>query len=76
MWAWEMASRGSAVDPRGLKLEVDEFDWTAVDKVIYDENGVVVRSIPAIHADQSVSFILEWNGLKFAFSSRFGGRSR
>ncbi|UCC55489.1 MAG: MBL fold metallo-hydrolase [Gammaproteobacteria bacterium] len=68
-WAWEEASRGSAVDPRGLKLEVNEFDWTAVNKVIYDENGVVVRSIPAIHADQSASFILEWNGLKFAFSS-------
>jgi hypothetical protein len=28
-----------------------------------------VRSIPAVHGDQSVSFILEWKGLKFAFSS-------
>ncbi len=69
MWAWETATRGSAVDPRGLKLEVNEFDWTAVNNVIYDENGVVVRTIPAIHGDQSVSFILEWKGLKFAFSS-------
>ena len=40
-----------------------------VNNVVYDENGVQVRTIPAIHADQSVSFILEWNGLKFAFSS-------
>jgi len=69
MWAWEEASRGSAVDPRGLKLEVNEFDWTAVNNVIYDENGVKIRTIPAIHGDQSASFILEWNGLKFAFSS-------
>lgn len=68
-WAWEEASRGSAVDPRGLTLEVNEFDWTAVNNVIYDENGVTVRTIPAIHLDQSVSFILEWNGFKFAFSS-------
>ena len=68
-WAWEEASRGSALDPRGLQIEVNEFDWTAVNKVIYDENGVEIRSIPAIHADQSVSFLLEWNGLKFAFSS-------
>ena len=68
-WAWEEAGRGSAVDPRGLKLEVNEFDWTAVNNVIYDENGVVIRTVPAIHLDQSVSFILEWNGLKFAFSS-------
>ncbi len=69
MWAWEAATRGAAVDPRGLKLEVNEFDWTAVNEAIYDENGVVIRSFPAIHGDQSVSFTLEWNGLKFAFSS-------
>lgn len=69
MWAWEEASRGSAVDPRGLSLEVNEFDWTAVNNVIYDENGAKVRTIPAIHGDQSVSFMLEWNGLRFAFSS-------
>jgi ribonuclease Z len=69
MWAWESATRGSVVDPRGLKLEVNEFDWTAVNNVIYDEGGVVVRTLPAIHGEQSVSFLLEWNGLKFAFSS-------
>ena len=69
MWAWEEATRGGAVDPRGLALEVNEIDWKAVNAVVYDENGVVIRSIPAIHADQSVSYILEWNGLKFAFST-------
>ena len=69
MWAWELASRGGAVDPRGLQLDVVEFDWQAVNKVIYDQNGVQIRTIPAIHLDQSASFILEWNGLKFAFSS-------
>ncbi len=69
MWAWELASRGGSVDPRGLKLNVVEFDWQAVNKVIYDQNGVQIRTIPAIHLDQSVSFILEWNGLSFAFSS-------
>lgn len=69
MWAWEAASRGSAVDPRGLKLEVNEFDWTAVNEVIYNENGVKIRTVPAIHGDQSVSFIMEWKGIKFAFSS-------
>jgi len=69
MWAWEEASRGSAVDPRGLVLEVNEFDWTAVNEVIYDERGVTVRTLPAIHLDQSVSFLVDWNGLRFAFSS-------
>jgi ribonuclease Z len=69
MWAWEKAGRGSAVDPRGHELHVHEFDWTAVNEVIYDQNGVVIRTLPAIHLDQSVSFILEWEGLRFAFSS-------
>ena len=69
MWAWESATRGAVVDPRGLELEVNEFDWTLVNNVIFDENGVVVRTIPAIHGEQSVSFILEYAGLKFAFSS-------
>ena len=69
MWAWEAATRGAVVDPRGLTLEVNEFDWTAMNAVIFEENGVVIRTVPAIHGEQSVSFILEWNGLKFAFSS-------
>ncbi len=69
MWAWETATRGSAVDPRGLELEVNEFDWMGVNEVIYDENGVVIRTLPAIHGDQSVSFLLDWKGLRFAFSS-------
>ena len=68
MWAWEVATRGAAVDPRGLELEVNEFDWTALNNIIFDENGVVVRTVPAIHGEQSVSFILEWNGLRLAFS--------
>ena len=69
MWAWEKATRGSVVDPRGLKLEVNEFDWTANNGLIYDENDVQIRTVPAIHGEQSVSFILSWNGLNFAYSS-------
>ncbi len=70
MYAWDMASRQGNVNTLGLEIEVNEFDYKAVNAVIYQENGVTIRSIPAIHAvDGSVSFILEWNGLKFAFSS-------
>ena len=36
--------------------------------VIYDQDGVVIRTIPAIHLEGSVSFILEWKGMKVAFS--------
>ncbi len=70
MFTWDSGSRLGNVDIRGQVLEVHEFDYRAVNKVIFEENGVTVRTIPAIHAlDGPVSFILEWNGLKFAFSS-------
>ena len=70
MLTWDKGSRLGNVDIRGLELEVHEFDYKAVNEPIYQENGVTIRTIPAIHAlDGSVSFILEWDGLKFAYSS-------
>jgi ribonuclease Z len=70
MLAWDVDSRMGNTDTRGLILEVNEFDYRAVNKVIYDENGVTIRTIPAVHIfDGPVSFILEWNGLKVAYSS-------
>jgi len=70
MYAWDWASRQGNVNTKGFEMDVTEFDYKAVNEVIYQENGVTIRTIPAIHAvDGSVSFILEWNGLKFAFSS-------
>lgn len=70
MYAWDSASRLGNVDIRGQKLIVTEFDYRKVNEVIYNENGVTIRSIPAVHAlDGSVSFILDWNGLRFAYSS-------
>ena len=70
MYTWDYDSRLGNVNTKGFQVEVHEFDYKAVNKVIYQENGVTIRSIPAIHAlDGPVSFILTWNGLKFAFSS-------
>ena len=70
MYSWDYASRLGNVNTQGFKVNVTEFDYKAVNAVIYQENGVTIRSIPAIHAlDGSVSFILEWNGLKFFYSS-------
>jgi ribonuclease Z len=70
MYAWDMDSRKGNVNTKGLTIEVNEFDYKAVNKEIYSANGVSIRTIPAVHAlDGSVSFIMEWNGLKFAFSS-------
>lgn len=70
MYSWDFASRLGNVNTKGFQVEVTEFDYKAINEVIYQENGVTVRSLPAIHAlDGPVSFILEWNDLKFSFSS-------
>ncbi|MHC4708922.1 MAG: guanitoxin biosynthesis MBL fold metallo-hydrolase GntH [Planctomycetota bacterium] len=67
---WDVDTRFGNTDTRGLFLEVTEFDYRGINEIIYQENGVTIRTIPAIHIyDGPVSFILEWNGLKFAYSS-------
>jgi len=67
-WAWMTGTLEGTIDTSSFKLDVTEYDWSKVNNVIFDENGVVIRTIPAIHFEQSASFILEWNGLKLAFS--------
>ncbi|MHC4909027.1 MAG: guanitoxin biosynthesis MBL fold metallo-hydrolase GntH [Planctomycetota bacterium] len=70
MLAWDIDTRMGNTDTRGALLKVTEFDYTAVNSVIYEENGVTIRTIPAVHIfDGCVSFILEWNGLKLCYSS-------
>ncbi len=70
MYKWDIGTRSGVIDFRGGELQVTEFPYNGINEVIYDENGVVIRSIPAVHGlDGSVSFILEWNGLKFVYGS-------
>ncbi len=70
MYKWDVGTRSGVIDFRGGELEIHEFPFEKVNEVIFDENGVVIRSIPAIHGlDGAVSFILEWNGLKFVYGS-------
>ena len=65
---WDVASRMGEIPSGGGELEVHEFDYRAEHKVVFEENGVTVRSFPAVHAiDGAVSYSLEWNGLKFVF---------
>jgi ribonuclease Z len=62
---WDAKTRSFVLSPEPGKITVTEFDYKAVNAVVYDENGVTIRSIPAIHAgDGPVSFILEYAGLK------------
>ncbi|NOD48918.1 MULTISPECIES: guanitoxin biosynthesis MBL fold metallo-hydrolase GntH [unclassified Ruegeria] len=70
VYRWDLAGRVGLVDFRGYDLQVNEFDYKGENAVVYEEDGVTIRSWPAIHSlDGPVSFGLEWNGLKFVFSS-------
>jgi ribonuclease Z len=47
------------------KINVHEFDYKAEDQVVYEKNGVTIKSWPAIHAgDGSISYALYWKGIK------------
>jgi ribonuclease Z len=67
-YAWDLATRSGALPDLGAQIKVHEFDFKQENKVVYQENGVTIRSWPAIHSlDGSVSYGLEWNGLKYVF---------
>lgn len=67
-YRWDLDTRTGALPDEGAKLEVTEFDYLQENEIVYQENGVTVRSWPAIHSlDGSVSYSLEWNGLKYVF---------
>ena len=62
---WDAKTRNFVLSPEPGKISVEEFDYKLVNNIVYNENGVVIRSIPAIHAgDGPVSFIMEYAGLK------------
>jgi len=67
-YAWDIATRTGALPDAGGQIVVHEFDFKSEDKIIYEENGVTIRSWPAIHSlDGAVSYSLVWNGLKYVF---------
>ena len=67
-YAWDIATRTGALPDAGGKIVVNEFDFKQDDIVVYEKDGVTIRSWPAIHSlDGAVSYSLEWNGLKYVF---------
>jgi ribonuclease Z len=67
-YAWDLQTRSGALPDKGAQIEVHEFDYHQKNEIVYQENGVTIRSWPAIHSlDGSVSYSLEWNGLKYVF---------
>jgi ribonuclease Z len=65
---WDKTTREFKITPIPGQITVHEFDYKGVNEIIYQQNGVTIRSIPAIHAgDGPVSFIVEYAGLKVVF---------
>ena len=66
--AWDITNRAGRLPPRGGELEINEFNYKGENEIVFQENGVTIRSYPAIHGiDGSVSYRLEWSGLSFVF---------
>jgi len=66
---WDKKTREFKITPIPGQITVHEFDYKGENEIIYQENGVTVRSWPAIHAgDGPVSLALEWNGYKIVYS--------
>ncbi len=66
---WDYQTRAYKITPVPGQIKVHEFDYRAENAVVYQENGITVRSWPAIHAgDGPVSFSIEYAGLKMVFS--------
>ena len=65
---WDYMTRAAKINPGPGVIIAHEFDYKGVNQIVYEENGVTIRSWPAIHAgDGPVSFSLEWNGYKVVF---------
>jgi ribonuclease Z len=65
---WDYMTRASEIAVRPGEIKVHEFDYRALNEVVYEENGVTFRSWPCIHAgDGPISYSLEWNGYKVVF---------
>ncbi len=66
---WDKVTREYKISPIPGGIEVTEFDYMGVNEVVYNKNGVVIRSWPAIHTgDGPVSFSLEYGGMKIVYS--------
>ncbi len=65
---WDKTTREFKISPIPGQIETTEFDYKIPDQIVYQENGVTIRSYPAIHTgDGPVSYLFEYAGLKVLF---------
>lgn len=62
---WDNMTRLANLPSAPGKINVHEFDFKGENTTVYEKDGVVIKSWPAIHAgDGSVSYALYWQGMK------------
>lgn len=62
---WDYMTRAVTINPVPGEIKVHEFDYKGINEIVYQADGVTIRSWPTIHTgDGPVSFSLEWNGFK------------
>ena len=55
--AWDKETRSFSITPAPGEIEVTEFDYKVENQVVYESDGIVVRSFPAIHTGDGPSAI-------------------
>jgi ribonuclease Z len=62
---WDFQTRAFNISAVPGTIEVHEFDYKGENQVVYQENGVTIRSWPAVHTgDGPVSYSLEYKGMR------------
>ena len=66
---WDKVTREYKITPVPGQIETIEFDYKTPDQIVYQEDGVTIRSYPAIHTgDGPVSYKFEYAGMSVFFS--------
>jgi len=66
---WDKVTREYKITPVPGQIDTIEFDYKTPDQIVYQEDGVTIRSYPAIHAgDGPVSYKFEYAGMSVFFS--------
>ena len=66
---WDKVTREYKITPVPGQIDTMEFDYKTPDQIVYQEDGVTIRSYPAIHAgDGPVSYKFEYAGMSVFFS--------
>ncbi len=62
---WDYVTRKFQLSQVSGTIKTTEFDFKGLNQVVYKENGVTIRSWPAVHSgDGPVSYSLEYQGMK------------